>query len=99
MELQIFSFVLLLLLIITLRASGGGKAIGQIRIARNAPPIVNCDGLASNGYSEFNIEELVTIGLDGKPEKDGTVFLYCSKLVHNIDRALSHIKHIQCFPS
>ena len=82
MELQIFSFVLLLLLIITLRASGGGKTIGQIRIARNAPPIVNCDGLASNGYSEFNIEELVTIGLDGKPEKDGTVLFYCSKLVH-----------------
>ena len=82
MELQIFSFVLLLLLIITLRASGGGKAIGQIRMARNAPPIVNCDGLASNGYSEFNIEELVTIGLDGKPEKDGTVLFYCSKLAY-----------------
>ena len=82
MELQIFSFVLLLLLIITLRASGGRWSIGHIRIARNAPPIVNCDGLASNGYSEFNIEELVTIGLDGKPEKDGTVFFHCSKLVH-----------------
>ena len=82
MELQIFSFVFLLLLIIPLRASGGERAIGQIRIARNAPSIVNCDGLASNGYSEFNIEELVTIGLDGKPEKDGAVLFYCSKLAY-----------------
>lgn len=45
---------------------------GEIRTAIS-PPEVNCDDLASSGYSEFNIEELVTIRPDGKPEKDGMV--------------------------
>ena len=48
---------------------------GKLRVGRQAPA-VNCQGLKTNGYSEFNIEEEVSVAPDGRPAKDGKVLSY-----------------------
>ena len=65
-------FLLIAILIVNEHISIGNSA--QIRTLRSTPnDQALCDGLSSNGYSEFILKEVVTIGPADEPLIDGLV--------------------------
>ena len=66
-------FLIIAILIFNEHISIGNGA--QLRTLRSTPnDQALCDGLSNNGYTEFILKEVVTIGPGDEPLIDGLVF-------------------------